>query len=157
MKDHVACWVSGYKTAGNEAGLASALSNAGPVGVAIDCMQPGFRNYRSGVYDDPGCSKTDLNHAVTAIGYDSNAWIVRNRYLHFWAPIAITPYNESHYCIKVINHVFNSTLITTKRINPNHQSQNINTKNTNNPHIYSNIDLNIYPSDQEDNDSPVLS
>ena len=98
VRNHVACKVTGYRTGGNENGLASALSNAGPVGVAIDCSRPGFRNYRSGIYDDRSCSTTRLNHAVTAIGYDSNSWIVRNRYLHYLSqePIISLMYTEKY-------------------------------------------------------------
>ena len=104
VKQHVVSKVKGYRTAGNENGLASALSNAGPVGVAIHSARPGFRNYRSGVYDDPNCSTTTLDHAVSVVGYDNNAWIVRNRYLHYLShkpiiglPLMYTENNSNLY------------------------------------------------------------
>ena len=40
---------------GSEADLTSALAEVGPVSVAIDASQDGFRRYKSGVYYDPYC------------------------------------------------------------------------------------------------------
>lgn len=57
-----------------------------PVNVIIDASSQSFQNYRSGIYDGP-CG-TDLNHAVTIVGYGSENgvpyWLVRNSYGPNW-------------------------------------------------------------------------
>lgn len=35
-----------------------------PVAIAMDSSKKSFQNYRSGVYYDPSCSSTEINHAV---------------------------------------------------------------------------------------------
>merc|ERR1712215_527452 len=65
--------VSGYQNCqrGDENGLASAIASVGPVSVAIDASRPGFRRYHGGVFYDPFCSSTRMNHAVLAVGFGS--------------------------------------------------------------------------------------
>ncbi|KAL4366251.1 hypothetical protein GQ457_05G028750 [Hibiscus cannabinus] len=53
----------------NEAALLKAASQQ-PVAVAIDCSGHGFQFYSGGVYGGP-CG-TDLNHAVTVVGYGTS-------------------------------------------------------------------------------------
>jgi C1A family cysteine protease len=44
--------------------------------------------YTSGILDDPGCWKGNLNHAVAAVGYGSEGgqdyYIVRNSWGTWW-------------------------------------------------------------------------
>jgi hypothetical protein len=42
--------------------LMNAVADKGPVSVAIDASRPTFQLYKSGVYDDPSCNSTKLNH-----------------------------------------------------------------------------------------------
>merc|ERR1719461_145833 len=47
-----------------------------PVSVAIEADQTGFQHYRSGVFSATCGDK--LDHGVLAVGYTSDAWIVKN-------------------------------------------------------------------------------
>jgi len=69
---------------GNEAGLASAITTAGPVSVAIDASRPGFRSYKSGIFSDPLCSSTRLDHGVLAVGFGDGYYIVKNSWAASW-------------------------------------------------------------------------
>lgn len=60
--------------------------NLGPVAVAINASSYAFQTYSSGVLTN-NCS-TSCNHAVTLVGYNSDAatpyWIVRNSWGSSW-------------------------------------------------------------------------
>ncbi|XP_051577258.1 cathepsin S-like [Myxocyprinus asiaticus] len=66
---------------GDEEALKQALFNVGPISVAIDATRPQFIMYRSGVYNDPTCTK-NVNHAVLTVGYGTmdgqDYWLVKN-------------------------------------------------------------------------------
>jgi len=69
-----------YKVNGDN-GLAAALS-AGPVAVGMGFDRQ-LSAYRGGVYSNRSCMSVQ-NHAVTAVGYTSSYWIVRNSYGTGW-------------------------------------------------------------------------
>lgn len=74
---------------GNEVALQQAISNIGPISVAIDASNPSFMFYRSGIYYDKHCSPQNLNHAVLVVGYGNNAnnipyYIVKNSWGTTW-------------------------------------------------------------------------
>lgn len=74
---------------GDETDLTAAIASVGPIAVAIDAGHDSFQLYSSGVYDEPDCSSTELDHGVTAVGYDTSAdgkafYWVKNSWADTW-------------------------------------------------------------------------
>ncbi|KAI3495353.1 hypothetical protein L1887_37677 [Cichorium endivia] len=83
-----AATISGHEQvpANNEEALLQAVANQ-PVSIAIDSKGYGFKFYSSGVYD--GTCGTDLDHAVTAVGYGTTTdgtkyWLMKNSWGASW-------------------------------------------------------------------------
>ncbi|KAJ3442707.1 putative thiol protease-related [Anaeramoeba flamelloides] len=72
---------------GDEDKLQSAVKGR-PVAAAIDSSLLTFLFYKSGVYSDESCSKTEQTHVVLIVGYGTtggeNYWILRNSYGKGW-------------------------------------------------------------------------
>nr|CAD1824014.1 unnamed protein product [Ananas comosus var. bracteatus] len=83
-----AATISGHEDvpANSESALLSAVANQ-PVSFAIDGGDMNFQHYQGGVFTGP-CG-TDLNHAVTAIGYGTaddgtKYWLIKNSWGTAW-------------------------------------------------------------------------
>jgi cathepsin L len=82
-------YVTGYVdvTSGDENALQAAVYIE-PVSIAIDASQSSFQFYSTGVYSDPNCSSTQLDHGVLAIGWGTSSgtayWIVKNSWGTDW-------------------------------------------------------------------------
>lgn len=61
--------------------IISTLGYFGPVGVYVNADR--IQNYRSGIINDPYCSK-QVNHAVLLVGYTERSFIIKNSWGTNW-------------------------------------------------------------------------
>ncbi|XP_063039887.1 procathepsin L-like [Engraulis encrasicolus] len=77
-----------YLAHGNEHALQEALANVGPMCVDIDASHDSFLHYSSGVYNEPACSSSKVDHAMLAVGYGTEKgedyWLVKNSFGVDW-------------------------------------------------------------------------
>jgi len=89
-KKNIGATISSFKDVkqGDEKDLTNAIATIGPISVAIDASQDSFQLYSEGVYDEPQCSSTQLDHGVLAVGYDTDNdtpyYIVKNSWGTGW-------------------------------------------------------------------------
>jgi len=82
--------ISSYKDVmrGSESDLQTAVTQQ-PVSVAIDASHNSFQLYSSGIYYEPACSTSSLDHGVLAVGYGTDSagkdyWVVKNSWGKNW-------------------------------------------------------------------------
>jgi hypothetical protein len=75
-------------TSGSESGLMT-LASKGPVSVGINASPRSFAYYSSGTLIDSSCTAAGVNHAVTVIGWGTDAsgnpyWLIKNSWGTSW-------------------------------------------------------------------------
>jgi cathepsin L len=72
----------------DEEQLCTRCQQGGPVSVGIDASLVSFQLYTGGIYDDPKCSASNLDHAVILVGWgvegEKKFWIIRNSWGLTW-------------------------------------------------------------------------
>eukprot|EP01120_Amphizonella_sp_Union-15-10_P006746 TRINITY_DN220_c0_g1_i12.p1 TRINITY_DN220_c0_g1~~TRINITY_DN220_c0_g1_i12.p1 ORF type:complete len:322 (-),score=54.99 TRINITY_DN220_c0_g1_i12:103-1068(-) len=87
-REEVGATISSYRNSvsGSESSLQEFVYEA-PTSVAIDASHSSFQFYKSGVYYEPACSRTSLDHGVLAIGWGVDGrdyWLVKNSWGTDW-------------------------------------------------------------------------
>jgi len=90
---------------GDEEALKDAVAHVGPVSIAYDASHESMVFYSSGVYYEPECSATDLDHAVVIVGYGTTEdgedyWIVKNSWSTYWGDMGYFKIarNRNNHC-----------------------------------------------------------
>lgn len=73
---------TGYKSVSDSYTQLQAAVTLQPVTVAVEADQSAFQMYSGGVISS-GCG-TNLDHAITAVGFTSSYWIVKNQWGSSW-------------------------------------------------------------------------
>jgi hypothetical protein len=73
---------------GDEIGLQQTVYEHGPGVVEIDASHTSFQLYTGGIYNEPRCSQSDLDHIMDVVGYGvegaSPYWILENSWGASW-------------------------------------------------------------------------
>ncbi|GMR62957.1 hypothetical protein PMAYCL1PPCAC_33152, partial [Pristionchus mayeri] len=96
---------SGYVpiTSGDENALKKAVATIGPIAVGFDAGHSSFQYYESGVYFEPACSSSALDHAILVIGYGTDPeqgdyWLIKNSWGTSWGEEGKLARNRDSNC-----------------------------------------------------------
>ena len=90
---HAVVQITGYRDVAsmNEPNMVNSLYSHSPLTILVDASPHSFKSYSGGIYYDPSCSQTSINHAILAVGYDKSSssnsnqyWIVKNSWATSW-------------------------------------------------------------------------
>jgi len=83
--------IDGYDCtkSGDEDALKDAVASVGPLSITIDASHLSIQLYTSGIYYEPTCNSTLLDHSMVLVGYGTAAngqdyWIARNSWGTRW-------------------------------------------------------------------------
>lgn len=89
MKIGASCNATSFLMSYDENVLKNAVATIGPISVGI-VARSSFQHYHSGIYYEPNCSKSKINHMVLVVGYGTDNhtnrdyWIVKNSFGSDW-------------------------------------------------------------------------
>jgi C1A family cysteine protease len=80
--------LTGYTDLTSEAQVVQLVKQLGPGATTIDGSQQDFQLYKSGIYNNPACSSTSVNHCLGIIGWGNDSgtefWILKNSFGLSW-------------------------------------------------------------------------
>lgn len=68
----------------DEDAMKRAIAMVGPIPISINASPDTFQLYSHGIYDDPKCSDSTVNHAMLAVGYTPKYFILKNWWGENW-------------------------------------------------------------------------
>jgi C1A family cysteine protease len=68
----------------DEMSLRAAIYQVGPVAVSINAAPQSFQLYSEGIYNDNQCTSKTVNHAMVAVGYTPEYFILKNWWSKSW-------------------------------------------------------------------------
>ena len=107
--------VSGYTNAQGDSRHVSALESSGPLSVAFTCTRK-FHGYRGGIYSESNCRGG--GHAVATVGYNSQAWVVKNSWGARWGVKGYVLFARGNTC-GITQYGLIPTLTSTGKTDPN--------------------------------------
>lgn len=73
-----------YGTVSGADAMKSEIYERGPIACGVNADP--LTEYTKGIYDDPTSSR-EINHIVSIVGWEKNAWIVRNSWGEYWGEL----------------------------------------------------------------------
>jgi cathepsin L len=83
-KDQTVYIVDYGQAAKTEIAAQTILKEVGPLAIAIDASKHSFDLYKTGIYNEPSCSSSKLDHEVTLVGWGPGYFLVKNSWGLHW-------------------------------------------------------------------------